>query len=92
MNKKRILILVILIIIILIGIVLLRKRKKVIHVENEISERIKVSNVVQDEQTGEYVIYNLETGEEIARSEDEVSLYIYTLDPNYDPKSSASDE
>ena len=49
-------------------------------------EEIHVSDIVQDEETGEYVIYDKETGEELARSEDKGSLYIYTIDPDYNPR------
>jgi FtsZ-interacting cell division protein ZipA len=40
----------------------------------------------QDNETGEYIIYNKETGEEITRVTDEAEIKIYEDNPDYDPK------
>lgn len=66
-------------------LVMVNNKKNKNNNEKNVSQEVKVSNIVQDEETGEYYIYNQETGEEIARSEDRIALHIYEIDPNYNP-------
>ena len=94
MNKKVIIILSIIVIIIISFMILFNKSKKTKSNENEINNNAKekVAEIIQDEQTGEYIVYNKKNGEEIARGYEESSLYIYTIDPDYDPKLPMAEE
>lgn len=44
-----------------------------------------VSNIQYNNETGEYYIKD-KNGEILHSTQDEASLYIYTIDPEYDPK------
>lgn len=69
-----------------------RKKQNLSEVSiDEFEEKI-ITGIIQDNETNEYIVYNKKTGEEIARSSDESSLYIYTIDPNYNPKLSNTEE
>ena len=90
MKKKIIIIAIIVILIIIIWGTRNKKENSLESVEK--TEDITPSSIIQDSETGEYVVYNEETGEEIARSEDEGSLYIYTIDPDYNPRMPLSED
>ena len=69
-----------------------RKKQNLSEVSiDEFEEKI-ITGIIQDNETNEYIVYNKKTGEEIARSSDGSSLYIYTIDPNYNPKLSNTEE
>lgn len=85
MNKKNIIILIVISIFLVVII-----RKIIVKANtNNLSENefdIEISNIVRDEQTGEYVIYDVKTGMEVRRSQDEADLYIYEVNPDYNPR------
>ena len=85
MNKKEMVSIVIVVIFIIILLILKNRNNSNIRNDTgfKIDEKINSSSIVQDEETGEYVIYNKENGEEIARNPDKASLYIYEIDPDY---------
>ncbi len=62
-----------------------------IHKKNNVNNISETNNddilteILQDEETGEFIIYNKENGEEIARSFDKSNLRIYEIDPSYNP-------
>ena len=85
MNKRKMMIVII--IILVVAFALLTKKKNNVKRESDNSEDRKISDIIQDEETGEYIIYNQETGEEIARSKNKESLYIYRIDSDYNPRS-----
>lgn len=82
MEKKSFIICIILILIIVLFIILNSKPKD--NDETYIDSPQKIE-VIKDEKSDEYIIYNKSNGEEIARSKDEGMIYIYEIDPNYDP-------
>jgi len=49
-------------------------------------ETDRKTTISKDEETGEYVVYDKNTGDEIARSFEENDLYIYEIDPEFNPK------
>ena len=79
MRNKKVIIsifIIICIIAIIVFFVINRKTKT----ENEIENL----NIKQDEETGEYILYN-ERNEEILRSDTEGELKIYLDNPDYNP-------
>ncbi len=88
MNKKIVIIVLIAFVIILMCL-LFTKKKSDKALSNELEANIEESRdseIKLNEDTGEYIVYDKATGEEIARSSDEMSLHIYEVDPDYDPK------
>ena len=86
MSKKVMMVIGIVTIFIIILLIVNNKYNKTqSDTEVKSNEQIEVSSIVEDEETGEYVVYNQETGEEIARSFDKASLHIYEIDPDYNP-------
>lgn len=86
MNKK-VTIIVIIIVLIVFSLVIFSTsddRNRSIKKENRMTDDFK-NSISFDEGTGEFVVFDEETGDEIARGEDEVSLYIYKIDPTYNP-------
>ncbi|MBR2289504.1 MAG: hypothetical protein IJ867_02585 [Clostridia bacterium] len=91
--SRRKAIIILIIVILIFWIIFVVDKKKISSVEHHVQRAEKITpEIVQDEETGEYVIYRQETGEEIARSEDKSSLSIYEIDPDYNPRSPSSDE
>ena len=93
MNKKIVLGIFIIMAFIILIIVINKKQGKVQQIVKENSTKSEIkSDIIQDSETEEYVIYDEETGEEIARSMDKESLHIYEIDPDYNPKTPISDD
>lgn len=81
--NKRIIIVLIVIVLIIISIVVIRKNK------NSSETRDVQSNynsIVVDEETNEFVVHDKVTGEEKVRGNVEEGLYIYEVNPDYEPK------
>jgi len=84
MQKKVITsIFVIVVLIIIILIIRNVSKRKGNNSISYIEEKREVSNIIKDEETGEYVIYDKETGDEIARSIFPSELHIYEVNPDY---------
>ena len=82
MNQKiKIILLIIVIVIIIISYKISLNKK---NDKSTISENI-TSNIWYNEDSGLYYITNKD-GEILRESENEGELYIYTIDPDYDPK------
>lgn len=81
MNRKySLILLIILLIVIIFCIFILNKNKTQI---NEQEENLEYR---QDENTGEYIIYDEESGEEKIRVENESEIQMYLDNPDFDIK------
>lgn len=80
MNRK--ILIIVIIIVSIIGILMINKfwSKNVSTDKNN-----NTSNIIQNEDSNMYYILD-ENGEVIHEAESEDSLYIYTIDPEYDPQ------
>ena len=86
MNRKRIFFLSVIMVILIIIIFAINSKKTQKNNLNDSSiKRKETLKISQDEETGEYVVYNKKTGDEIARNSDYDSLHIYEIDENYNP-------
>lgn len=85
MNKKILICVTCFIIILVVIVIYLNKSKKKFVKKNIKEEIIIPSEIIEDKETGEYVIYDERTGKEIMRSPDEASLVVYKTNPDYDP-------
>jgi len=85
---KKVLIITFIIIFILVLLLVSVFSKKIINdgVTVSADKKEKKSYIEKDEETGEFVVYNKNTGEIIARSDNEMDVYIYTIDPEYNPE------
>lgn len=85
MNKK--IIIVICFVTIFLGFIVIKSSKNRHNTEKN-SQKITQNTVriLKDDVTEEYLVYNLETGDVIARGMNKEELYIYEIDPDYDPK------
>lgn len=85
MDKRILSIIVVIVIIIMIVITV-----KVKSNQNEnLESNSKTIEIIQDEETGEYVVRNKITGEYLDKSLDETNLHIYEIDSNYNPDPAA---
>lgn len=89
--KKKFLIGIGIIILIIIICLIKNKREQKIADINQNNEKIFYTDICYDEDTGEYYIYDENTGEEITRNRDKESLYIYSSDSDYNPRTPSSD-
>lgn len=81
MNRKySLILLIILVIVIIFCIFILNKNKTQI---NEQEENLEYR---QDENTGEYIIYDEESGDEKIRVENESEIQMYLDNPDFDIK------
>lgn len=81
MNRKySLILLIILVIVIIFCIFILNKNKTQINEQEENLEYRK------DENTGEYIIYDEESGEEKIRVENESEIQMYLDNPDFDIK------
>lgn len=84
MNKNMKIGIIALVILIIIACIFIPKIKS--KAKNEIDDvQDNASDILYNEEPGLYYITD-ENGEIVHESEDEGSLYIYTIDPDYDPK------
>lgn len=81
MNKKILIVLIVFFIIICTLIMVNNSKSQ----EEKGKENLNNLEIMQDENSKMYYITD-ENGEIIHEAEDKESLYIYTIDPEYDPK------
>lgn len=89
MNIKKIILIICAILIIICGYKLLSNQSN--KIENKSDGTIQGIEYSLDEETGEYVIYNQDTGEEITRVDNEDAVQIYIDNPNYDDRMRSKD-
>jgi FtsZ-interacting cell division protein ZipA len=92
MDKKTKIIIIVVAVVVIIALIINKVNKS--KTTNETTSTANTTTSVtyeQDEETGEYIIYNKETGEEITRVTDEAEIKIYEDNPDYDPKLPTSD-
>lgn len=85
---KKLLIIVLAIIILIIVVVI-----NINHKENIESIQMQESEIIyeKDEQSGEYIIYDKNSGDEITRVNDESAIEVYKDNPNYNTKMKSTD-
>ncbi len=81
MNRKYSLILLIILVIVIIFCVFILNKNK-----TQINEQEENLEYRQDENTGEYIIYDEESGEEKIRVENESEIQMYLDNPDFDIK------
>lgn len=81
MNRKYSLILLIILVIVIIFCIFILNKNK-----TQIAEQEENLEYKQDENTGEYIIYDEESGEEKIRVENESEIQMYLDNPDFDIK------
>ncbi len=81
MNRKYSLILLIILVIVIIFCVFILNKNK-----TQINEQEENLEYRQDENTGEYIIYDEESGDEKIRVENESEIQMYLDNPDFDIK------
>lgn len=81
MNRKYSLILLIILVIVIIFCVFILNKNK-----TQINEQEENLEYRQDENTGEYIIYDEENGDEKIRVENESEIQMYLDNPDFDIK------